>query len=110
MRSAVVDTLPPKVKKSLRALGSDIAVARRKRALTVAMMLERTGVSKNTYLKVEKGDPTVTLGIYAMALFVLGYPDMFGKLIDPSRDEIGLSLDEERLPKRVRPKKGRAFT
>lgn len=110
MRSAVVDTLPPKVKKSLQALGSDIAIARRKRGFTVAMMLERMGVSKNTYLRVEKGDSTVTLGIYAMALFVLGYPDLFGKLIDPSRDEIGLSLDEERLPKRVRLKKGQAFT
>ena len=110
MRTSVVDTLPQKVKKSLQALGSDIAVARRKRSFTVAMMIERMGVSKSTYLRVEKGDPTVTLGIYAMAFFILGYPDVFGKLIDPSRDEIGLSLDEERLPKRVRPKKGRAFT
>jgi DNA-binding XRE family transcriptional regulator len=39
------------------------------------MMAERVGVSKGTYLRVEKGDPTVSLGAYAMALFVLGlYP------------------------------------
>ena len=110
MRSSVLDTLPSKVKRSLTSLGGDIAVARRKRGFTVAMMVERMGVSKNTYLRVEKGDPTVTLGVYAMALFVLGFSDALGKMIDPSSDEIGLSLGEERLPKRVRPKKGRVFT
>ena len=39
-------------------------------------MAERIGVHKNTYLKVEKGDPTVSFGIYAMALFVLGLSDV----------------------------------
>ena len=110
MHSSVVDILPAKVRRSLVVLGGDIAVARRKRSLTVAMMVERISVSKNTYLRVERGDPTVSVAVYAMALFVLGYPDVFGKLIEPSRDEIGLSLDEERLPKRIRPKKGRAFS
>jgi len=31
------------------------------------------GVAKNTYLRAEKGDPKVGLGVYAMALFVLGF-------------------------------------
>lgn len=110
MRSPVLDILPPKVKKSLVTFASDIAVARRKRGLTVGMMVERIGVSKSTYLRVEKGDPTVTLGVYAMALFVLGFGEAFGNLIDPGRDDIGLALDRERLPKRVRAKKARLFT
>jgi transcriptional regulator with XRE-family HTH domain len=110
MRSSVLDVLPPKVKRSLAALGGDIAVARRKRGFTVATMAERMGVSKNTFLRVEKGDPTVTLGIYAMALFVLGFGEALGSLIEPQRDEIGLALDEERLPKRIRRKKVRSFT
>jgi len=107
MRSAVTDVLPVKVKRSLAKFGGDLARARRKRALTVAMMAERMGVAKNTYLRVEKGDPKVTLGIYAMALFVLGFPDVFGTVADASRDEIGLALDEEHLPKRVRVKRPR---
>jgi hypothetical protein len=40
-----------------------------------------------------------------MALFVLGFGDPLGALIDVSRDDTGLLLDEERLPKRVRMKK-----
>lgn len=40
-----------------------------------------------------------------MALFVLGFGDAIGDLADPRRDDVGLSLDTERLPKRVRPKR-----
>lgn len=104
MRSAILDILPAPVKRSLAKLGSDLAIARRKRGLTVAAVAERMGVSKGTYLRVEKGDPSVRLGIYAMALFVLGFGDAFRDLVDASKDDVGLMLDEERLPKRVRMK------
>lgn len=102
MRSAVADILPSKVRRSLVKFGADLAIARRKRKLTIAMMTERVGVSKATYARIERGDPTVALGAYAMALFVLGFGEPLGQLIDRSRDELGLQLDEQRLPKRVR--------
>ena|SRR5438477_7964708 len=105
MRSAVHDILPPKVRRSLHKFGADIALARRKRHLTTHMVAERLGVSKSTYGRVEKGDPTVSMGVFAMALFVLGFGDALGDLVDPGRDQHGLLLDTERLPKRVRPKK-----
>ena len=105
MRSSVYDVLPPKVRRSLSKFGSDLALARRKRRLTTAMMSERLGVAKSTYARVEKGDPTVSMGVYAMTLFVLGFGDALGGLVDASRDEQGLLLDEERVPKRVRPKR-----
>lgn len=107
MRSSVSDVLPPVVKRSLTKFGSDMAIARRKRGLTILAVAERTGVSKNTYLRAEKGDSKVSLGVYAMALFVLGFGGPLGTLIDVSRDDTGLLLDEERLPKRVRMKKAR---
>ena len=107
MRSNVQDVLPPAVKRSLKEFGGDLATARRKRGLTIVAVAERMGVSKNTYLRAEKGDPKVSLGVYAMALFVLGFGDPLNTLIDVSRDDTGLLLDEERLPKRVRMKKAR---
>jgi len=108
VKSAVTDILPPKVRRSLAKLGLDLATARKKRSLTTAMMAERLGVAKSTYLRVEKGDPTVSMGIYAMALFVLGFGDALGEIVDPRRDDQGLLLDTERLPKRVRVKKSAA--
>jgi transcriptional regulator with XRE-family HTH domain len=107
MRSSVSDVLPPPVKRSLTKFGNDLAIARRKRGLTILAVAERMGVAKTTYLRVEKGDPGVGLGAYAMALFVLGFGDPLSAIIDVSRDDTGLLLDEERLPKRVRMKKSR---
>ena len=105
MRSGIHDVLPLRLSRSLAKFGHDLAVARRKRHLTVAMMAERTGLAKGTYLRIEKGDPSVAMGAYAMALFVLGFGEVFSNLTDAPRDEEGLLLDEERLPKRVRIKR-----
>ncbi len=105
MRSAIHDVLPLQLRRSLVKFGHDVGVARRKRHLTVAMMAERTGLAKGTYLRLEKGDPSVAVGAYAMALLVLGFGEVFGNLADARRDDEGLLLDEERLPKRVRIKR-----
>jgi DNA-binding XRE family transcriptional regulator len=105
MRSTALESLPPKLRRSLAKLGTYIATARRKRNLTTMMMAERIGSARTTYLKVEKGDPSVSMGVYAMALFVLGFGDAMGDVVDPRRDDIGLLLDAERLPRRVRPRK-----
>ena len=105
MRSGVEDIMPVKVRRSMAKLGKDINVARRKRRLTVAMMMERTGIAKSTYLRVERGCPKVALGTYAMCLFALGVSDAFGNLIDVKNDDTGLLLEQERLPKRIHKRK-----
>lgn len=98
------DTLPHKVRRGLAQFGADLRDARRRRRLTAAMMAERLSVSRGTYLKVEKGDPSVAMGVYAMALFVLGFGNPFEQLADVRSDDTGLLLEAERLPQRVRPK------
>jgi DNA-binding XRE family transcriptional regulator len=105
MRSAVHDVLPTRVRRSLSKFGRDLSIARRKRHLTAAMMAERTGLANGTYLRIEKGDPSVAMGAYAMALFVLGFGEVFSGMADVRRDEEGLLMDEARLPKRVRLKR-----
>lgn len=102
MKSSIFELIPTRLRRSLEKLGTDIGLARRKRGLSAAMMAERLGVSRNTYSRVEKGDPTVAMGTYAMALFVLGLGTPLGDLADPRQDEAGLLLDAERVPKRVR--------
>jgi transcriptional regulator with XRE-family HTH domain len=97
--------LPPVVAKSLVKFGQDLALARRKRHLTIKMMAERTGVVPNTYSRIERGDPKASLGTYAMALYVLGFGGALGELVDARQDDVGLLQDEERLPQRVRVKR-----
>jgi transcriptional regulator with XRE-family HTH domain len=69
------------------------------------MMAERIGVAQATYLRIERGDPTVGVAAYAMAFFVLGLGTPLGDLVDVARDDIGLLLDADRLPTRVRARK-----
>lgn len=110
MRSHVYNSMPASVRKALVKLGGDIAVARKKRVMTIHMLAERVNVAPATIKRVEKGDPDVRLGVYAMTLFVLGFGDRISTLVDPARDDTGMLLDEERLPERVRPpKKPRAL-
>jgi transcriptional regulator with XRE-family HTH domain len=101
MKSSVNDILPSSVRKSLFKLGADLSIARRKRRLSVAMMCERLGVSKSTWQRMEKGDPTVSMGAYAQAFFVLGLGTPLGEVADQAADETGLLLEAERLPKRI---------
>jgi DNA-binding XRE family transcriptional regulator len=105
MRSGFTHLMPPKLRRDLAKLGADIALARRKRRLTVIMMAERIGTGRLTYLRVEKGDPKVSMGVYAMALFILGFSAPLAEIADPRGDDTGLLLDAERQPKRVRAKK-----
>lgn len=65
-------------------------------------MAERASISRMTLNKVEKGDPGVSLGIYATVLFVLGLSDRLGNLADVRSDTVGLELEEELLPQRIR--------
>jgi len=108
MRTSVNDILPAKVRRSLTQLGENIAVARRRRRLTTAMMAERMGVARSTYGRIEQGDPTVALAAWAMALFVLGLDAPWGALADPASDEAGTVLENARLPQRVRARRPRA--
>jgi hypothetical protein len=64
---------------ALRKLGRDLALARRKR-----------------------GDPTVSMGTLATAAFVLQLHDRLAGLAAPASDHLALSLDERRVPQRIR--------
>ena len=97
-----IDIMPVPLGRELKQLGAAISVARRRRRITMALMLARTGLSKRTYQMIEKGDPRVAMGGYAMTLFALGLSGGISALADPGTDAAGLLLEADRLPKRVR--------
>jgi transcriptional regulator with XRE-family HTH domain len=96
---------PPSVQRALRALGRDIGIARRKRRLPVADFAVRMGVSQGTLFRLEKGEAGVSIGALAMALLALGELQRMEEVLDVSRDDTGLMLDVDSLPKRIRRKK-----
>ena len=62
--------VPIPVMKALRKMGQDINDARRRRRITIELMAERAGLSRATIGKIEKGDPTTSMGGYASVLFL----------------------------------------
>jgi len=86
----------------LRKLGRDLAVARRKRGISTADMAGRLLVSRDTLWRLERGDPTVSMGTLATAAFVLQLHERLAGLAAPSSDDLALALDERRLPQRIR--------
>jgi len=94
--------LPLPVKRALAKLGQDIRSARLRRRITTTVMAERAFITRTTLRKVENGNPGVSLGIYATVMFVLGLTPRLADLVDTRSDEVGLQLEEERLPKRIR--------
>ena len=101
--------MPLPVKRVLAKLGADIKAARQRRRIKMALMAERAFVARSTLQKVEQGDPSVSLGVYAVVLFILGLSERLGELADIGIDSVGLQLDEERLPQRVRSTKPRSL-
>ncbi|MCC1498004.1 hypothetical protein [Alcanivorax sp. 1008] len=93
---------PFKAQRVLQDLGYAIDVARRRRRIPVDLAAERTQMSRTTWNKITKGNPTVAVGSYFAALQQVGLLDVFEALADPARDTVGLSLEAEQLPQRIR--------
>jgi branched-chain amino acid transport system substrate-binding protein len=98
---------PLAVKLSLEKFGADLRVARLKRGLTAEQMADCLEIHRTTYGRMEAGDRSVAIGVYASALYALGFGALLADLVDPRHDEEGMRLDLLRLPKRARTRSGR---
>ena len=101
MKSKATSTLPRAARQALAKLGEDMAVARKKRRISTVSMAERAFISRGTLYKVEKGDPTVSMGVYATVLAILGLTEGLGQVADRRNDTLGLDIEEDRLPKKI---------
>jgi transcriptional regulator with XRE-family HTH domain len=64
--------LSPRVLQVLAQLGADLKDIRRRRRMPMAYVCECASISRSTLHKVERGDPGVSLGIYATVLAKYG--------------------------------------
>jgi transcriptional regulator with XRE-family HTH domain len=89
------------VRRTLRKLGADIYDARRRRRLPMAVVAERAFTSRSTLQRVEAGDTSVSMGIYAAVLQALGLLEGLGQVADIANDPVGQALSSAELPKRI---------
>lgn len=70
MKKASSHILPP-TKRMLETMGEQIKLARLRRGLSADLVAQRAGISRASLWKVEKGDPSVAMGNYAVFYMLL---------------------------------------
>ena len=98
--NTVAVSLPPVARNALRELGENIAIARARRKESQRAWAERIGISVPTLIRLEKGDPTVSMAAYASALWLIGRVQALREIAAPSADLGALELDVRKARQR----------
>ncbi len=89
----------PDTENILKTMGEQIKMARLRRKLSATLVAERAGISRSTLWKVENGNPSVAVGIYAAVLHALNNMDK-DLLKIAGDDELGRKLQDIELLRR----------
>ena len=95
-----LQTLPPAAAQALRTLGENLAIARIRRRESQRTWAQRLGISVPTLIRMERGDPGVSAGIYATALWLMGRVNALSTLAAPVEDKGALESDVRSALKR----------
>lgn len=88
-----IDRLPHSTLAALEKLGAELAVARLRRKESLASWAKRMGVSISTLQRLEAGDPTISVGIIASALWLMSRDGAIAELAAPANDQGALELE-----------------
>lgn len=99
-KSTLANKLPRRAERNLQTVGEQIRLARLRRDLSIAQIAERAQCSELTVMRVERGVPTVAIGIYIRVLFALGLDEDI--LLLAQKDEVGRSLQDLDMKNRKR--------
>jgi hypothetical protein len=91
--SFALTQMPPSTRAALVQLGADLAVARLRRKESLKTWAKRMGVSVPTLLRLEAGEPSVSLGVLATGLWLVGRDAALATLATPKEDRGALELD-----------------
>ena len=87
--------MPRALAQQLQLMGEQIMLARKRRHLSMQDIADRATVTRLTVSKVEHGDPTVAMGIYARVLFALNLEKDISLLA--ANDPLGRLLQDAEL-------------
>lgn len=90
----------PGQQKILTQMGQQIRMARQRRKIPVSLVAERAGVSRQSVWAVEKGSPSVAIGIYLKVLNAIGCKNELLKIC--AEDPLGRTLQDMRDDKYTR--------
>jgi hypothetical protein len=94
------EILPAALARALKDLGGNLALARQRRKESQRTWATRLSVSVPTLIRMEKGDPSVGMGVYATALWLMGRHAALPEVAAPAHDLNALEQDIEAVRQR----------
>lgn len=88
-------SLLPKLARLLSLVGEQIKLARLRRKLSSEQVAERSGIGRSTLVRIEKGDPGVSIGNVLNVLKVLGLEQDL--LLLAKDDDLGRKIQDAEL-------------
>jgi len=105
--ASAVESLPAAAATALRRLGADLATARKRRGQSLRDWAVRVNVSVPTLMKMEKGDPSVSAGVYATALWLIKRHAALAEVAEPKEDLAALEAEVRKAEQRHKPRSQR---
>ena len=102
-KSTMGTKLPRKLEQKMQIVVEQIRLARLRRNLSIAQVAERATCSSLTVSRIEKGSPTVAIGIYLRVLYALQLEDDI--LFLAKDDTLGRTLQDLNMTQRERASK-----
>lgn len=97
-KSTMGTKLPRKLEEKMKVVGEQIKLARLRRDLSLTQVAERATCSSLTVSRIEKGTPTVAIGIYLRVLYALQLDDDI--LLLAKEDKLGRQIQDMELSTR----------
>jgi transcriptional regulator with XRE-family HTH domain len=101
-QSRCLSAMPAELKRQIKTIGERVRAARLRRGWTLADFASRIGVTPLTAARMEKGDPSVALGILITGIWILGLTTELKSFLSAEHDEIGRGMEARRSRQRAR--------
>lgn len=98
--SAATKTMPANALDAVKAMGEHLRIARERRRESLRAWAARMNISVPTLRRMESGDPTVGMGVYATALWLCGQEGRLGGIMAPETDSMAQEMDIVRASRR----------
>ena len=90
---------------ALKLIGDLVAVARKRRELSVSEMADRIGIDRRTLTQLEKGNYAVSLGIFIQSLDFLNLLNGLEEAIRPENDMEAIAISVYKVRRKIYSKK-----
>ena len=91
--SLAAKSIPIAASNTLKILGENLRIARKRRKRSLRAWSKQIDASVPTIRRMEKGDPTVGMGVYVTAMFLTDGLKDLSKVSSPDLDTYALNLD-----------------